>query len=242
MKRLIKKAEESEMITLYHGTSDVFYRDIKENGLQGINQHGNKITEQNAWGMDVVSRDGVYLTNEIDLAENYAYRAVSNVGGDKMIVTVQVDVNKLRKDDDFETLIREVDGGYTFDVFDTFISEEEYENLPYGLLSLKAVHCCYYDGAIPPSQIIEIDSNISEEDELEKTKEKASDILYDNGWIDSKNIGFWQKENNPLWITFEDEYLEIYSPNSAETPIVIFDYEKVQDALLFVEENTDKYV
>lgn len=247
LKRLIKKAEEKELINLYHGTSDVFYKEIKEKGLMGIGSHGNNVTNQvNAHGMSALSTYGVYLSDSESIAEQYAHRAVDVYGGEPMIVEVRVDVNNLDIDDDFYNMDfeQQEDGSYYSDFQDLSFTEEEYDNPKYEQ-SLLMLNSCMHRGDIPPSQIVYINTkrNVNNfEDSEDNLKQKASDILYDNGWRDSKNIGFWQKENNPLWITFEDECLEIYSPNSAETPIAMFDYEKIQDAVLFIEENTDKYV
>lgn len=62
-------------ITLYHGTSDINWKGIKNQGLRHP-----------------------YLTNSLDLAEYYAEVTVEEVGGKPIVLAVKVDPSFLRYD------------------------------------------------------------------------------------------------------------------------------------------------
>lgn len=88
MKRLIKKASR----TLYHGTSDIYLESIQENGLTPGQNNGNVNSKHS-------DSSYVYVTNEHKEAADFAAYTASNVGGNPIVLHLNINEDLLLPDD-----------------------------------------------------------------------------------------------------------------------------------------------
>lgn len=86
----------------YHGTSSTFLDSILKNGLKAETKKKSWDKDEDASyeTVDRTSYGGVYLTTNLGVASNSAYRAVEKFGGNKIIVITELQTKTLVSDED----------------------------------------------------------------------------------------------------------------------------------------------
>jgi hypothetical protein len=102
IREILLEKKKKQIITMYHGTSTLHVRSILKQGLIVDPKYRNYDSEQNDWTdpADDTYSGGVYLTQSVSVAEDYAEMVADTLGGEPVIVEIQMVLGSEEVDED----------------------------------------------------------------------------------------------------------------------------------------------